>query len=254
MIIAVPKYGIMIAPCFETASNFLIAVAEEGKIILSRQAACTGCIGFGRVNLLKDNNVNILICSGIKTFYQNLLTAADIQVISQVNINAEKAIELYLAGSLTARIPYDDEATQPLIPLDDLICWSKDIFSINGYRIIEDPASIPFPVDFLAEFECPVCHKSIMIAVCCGAHAYKADYEIREFEHVSRSPKFHGRIYVHPGTEAIKNRCAELSIELLDPFDESLEGRRPGPKTIPLLKTPIIGHEKAFMRAGDGQI
>lgn len=248
MVIAIPKYGNLIAPCFETAINFLITVAEDKKIILSRQVSCTECRGFGRVNLLKENNVNVLICGGIETFYRNLLLAANIEVISPVATETDNAIDMYLAGYLSAEKNSYVETDQRLIPLDDLICWSKDIFSINGYRIFSGSENIPFPVDFLAEIDCPVCRKAIMIAVCCGAHAYRADYELKEFERVSRFPKFHGRVYIHPDTEFIRNQCAELGIDLIDPFSESPEGIPSGKKVIPLLKIPVIGHEKAFLR------
>lgn len=246
MIIAMPKYSKMIAPCFETATDFLITVVEDGRIILSRQTSCEGCEGFGRVSLLKENNVDILICGGIKTFYQNILLASGIDVVAPVSADAEKAVELYLAGNLCSRIAPDDETNQPLIPLDDLICWSKDIFSTSGFRIFSDSEHLPFPVDFMAEIDCPICNKSIMLAICCGAHVYKAEYELREFERVSRSPKFHARIYIHPNTGSIRNRCDELGIELIDPFEESLVKGQPGQNAIPLLKTPIIGHEHAF--------
>jgi len=178
VIIAVPKYGRMVAPCFESATEFSIAVVEDGRIILSRQIVCGGCKGFSRVNLLKENSVTILICSGINRFYQNLLSASDIRVISSVNTDADEAIDLYLSGKLNLQIFSDDEIGEPTIPLDDLVCWSKDIFSTSGFRIYSDEERTTFPIDFLAEINCPLCGKLILLAVCCGAHAYKAEHEL----------------------------------------------------------------------------
>jgi predicted Fe-Mo cluster-binding NifX family protein len=246
MIIAAPKYGKMIAPCFETATDFLITVVEDNKVILTRQAACTGCKGFSRVNLLSENRVNVLICSGIKAFYQNLLLASDITVVSSVNLEAEKAVELFLAGDLSLIEVHDDEISEPLIPLDDLVCRSKDIFSAKGFRVRTGIDDMPFPIDFLAEIDCPVCGKSILLAVCCGVHAYKAEYELREFDRVSRTREFHSRVYVHPHSESIEALCRDLGIEFMDPFDDRLERESSRSKAIPLLKIPIIGHEMAF--------
>jgi predicted Fe-Mo cluster-binding NifX family protein len=246
VIIAVPKYGIMIAPCFETATDFLVAVVENGRIILSRQIACAGCKGFGRVSLLNENRVDVLICGGIKAFYQNLLLASDIKVISSVNLEAEKAVELFLAGDLGSTELHDDEISQPLIPLDDLVCWSKDIFSAKGFRVRTGIDDMPFPIDFLAEIDCPVCGKSILLAVCCGVHAYKAEQELREFDRVSRARDFHSRVYVHPYSEPIGALCRDLGIELIDPLDNRLEKEPSSSKAIPLLKVPIMGHEMAF--------
>jgi len=247
MIIAVPKYGTMIAPCFETAGNFLIAIAEDRKIILSRLVTCGGCRGFSRVNLLKENKVDVLICGGIKAFYRNLLSAANIQVLAPINIEVEKAVDLYLHGVLKSMIETDDEQEGlPPIPLDDLICWAKELFTLNGFRIVSDPQTIPFPIDFLAEIECPLCGKTIIVAVCCGAHIYRSEFELKEFERVSRLPKYHARIYIHPKTPTVANICAESGMDLIDPFAESTDVGPMAKKAIPLLKTPIIGHERAF--------
>jgi predicted Fe-Mo cluster-binding NifX family protein len=246
MIIATPKYGKMIAPCFETATDFLIAVAQDNRIILSRQVACAGCKGFSRISLLNENSVNVLICSGIKAFYQNLLLASDIKVISSVNLEAEKAIELFLAGNLGSTQADDDEISRPLVPLDDLVCWSKDILSAKGFRVRTGLDDMPFPIDFLAEINCPRCGKSIMVAVCCGAHAYKTEYELREFDRVSRTREFHSRVYVHPYSESIGALCRDLGIELIDPFADRNERDACHPGAIPFLKIPIIGHEMAF--------
>jgi len=235
----------MVAPCFESATEFSIAVVEDGRIILSRQIVCGGCKGFSRVNLLKENSVTILICSGINRFYQNLLSASDIRVISSVNTDADEAIDLYLSGKLNLQIFSDDEIGEPTIPLDDLVCWSKDIFSTSGFRIYSDEERTTFPIDFLAEINCPLCGKLILLAVCCGAHAYKAEHELVEFKRVSRSPIYNARIYIHPSSVSIKQRCDEFGIELIDPFDESLEKGDKGRNIIPLLRMPIIGHERA---------
>ncbi len=246
MIIAVPKYGKMTAPCFETAGNFLIAIAEDGKIILSRLVSCSGCRGFSRVNLLKENKVDVLICGGIKSFYRNLLSAANITVMSPVNIEVEKAIELYLDGTLQPTMTADDEEGMPPIPLDDLICWAKELFTINGFRIIANSPNAAFPIDFVAEIECPVCGKTITTAVCCGAHLYRSEFELKEFERASRLPKYHARVYIHPWTKTVADFCSDCAMELIDPFSESVDESSAMNKAIPLLKTPIIGHERAF--------
>lgn len=245
MTIAVPYFGHLIAPCFETSSNFIVAVAEDGKIILVRHLTCAGCRGFSRVSLLKEHDVDVLICGGIGEFYLNLLRSSNIKVVDQVSMNPEKAIDSFLRRELVSESSAEESENATPIPLEDLVCWARDLFFSNGYRISTEPDAIIFPIDFVAEIKCPVCGGQITIAVCCGAHTYKAGQELLEFQRVSSSGRFHGRIYIHPRSESVSNLCNAFGIELIDPFDETIDNETIAGSGIPLFKKPIIGHELA---------
>ncbi|RKX29134.1 MAG: hypothetical protein DRP46_07635 [Candidatus Zixiibacteriota bacterium] len=245
--IAIPKFQENVAPCFESASYFMICEADNENEICSQIVECTGCEGFGRVRLLQEHNVNVLICSGIKGFYLDILESSGLTVIENVSLNVEDALQLYLDGKIKSQVHSNNlEELSCEIPHEDLVCWAKELFESHGYTVsIQNDEETPFPVDLVAEMNCPVCHKPIRIAVCCGAHTYRADQEIREFHHVSSSI-YQVKVYVFPGNPLIKQRCREYDIQLIDTDSESANHDQKINGRIPLLDSPIPGHEKAF--------
>ena len=246
MIVAIPQLGDSVAPCFETAGFFLIAVAEAGKAIESRTETCTGCEGFGRVRLLRDNKVNTLVCGGIKRFYRDLLEVSGVSVIDGVSMSATEALSEFLARNLHGEeSETDSEITSGDIPHEDLVCWAKELFDTHGYKVLAVKDRAPFPIDLTAEMTCPVCGKQIKVAICCGAHIYRADKEIREFHYAIRAD-YDVQVYVHPATPGISRHCEEYGIELIDPETELSNSDKHSAKRIPILQKPVSGHERAF--------
>ena len=244
MIIAIPRYDNIVAPCFEVAGTFLLAEIENGRTVSIKVEQCAGCEGFGRIRFLQDKNVKLLICNGIKNFYKDLLVTAGMTVIKDVSMPVEEALEKYTSGRLI-----EDEGQTPLyyvdseIPVDDILCWTRDFFRANGYEVVSGEDIAPFPIDLVARLTCPLCGKPIRVAICCGAHSYRVDQEILAF-HRAAVTDFHAQVYVHPSLPDLKKHCEEFGIELLDPLDESFE--RTADYHIPILKKPVSGHEQAF--------
>lgn len=245
--IAIPRFHENVAPCFESASYFVICELHNKNEVCSEIVKCSGCEGYGRVRLLQEHDIDVLICNGIKGFYLDLLQSTGLTVIDNVSTSIEEAVSLYLSGKIK---PHDHgnnlNELSCEIPHEDLVCWAKELFECHGYSVtVQNSEEIPFPVDLVAVIKCPVCHRPIKIAVCCGAHTYRADQEIREFHHASPS-LYQAKVYVFPGNPLIRQRCREYDIQLIDPDSESanhdckIDGR------IPLLDCPIPGHEKAF--------
>jgi len=245
-----PKLKESIAPCFETARYFLIVNVREGREISSSIVNGTGCEGFGQVRLLQDHNVDTLICGGIKSFYKQLLISCGINVIESVDVPFDDALSLYLDGELE---PSEAEETLPElsveIPHEDLVCWATELFESHGYRILKTEMERAFPIDLVAEINCPVCHRPIRVAVCCGAHTYRSDQEIQEFHHVTRS-SFQARVYVYPARSSVRRCCCDYGIQVLDPDADALNRDHVEPGRIPLLEQPIAGHERAFAPGG----
>lgn len=245
MIVAIPKFHETIAPRFKVAKYFIISVVTGGRVVSSKIEDCTGCEGFGRIRLLRDKKVNILICNGIKSFYRDLLGASGLTVIPNIALPAGDALAQFLAGELKPEV-YGASFTSfsCQIPREDLVCWAKELFESHGYDVTAGPDKAAFPIDLVAEMRCPVCRKPVRVAICCGAHTYRTDQEIKEF-HRAAASDYHARVYVHPGTPSIHQCCKEYGIELIDPDSELTIADRPGSHRIPILQEPLYGHEKA---------
>jgi len=247
VILAIPKFGQVVAPCFEVASEFLFVVIESGRKTGVSYERCGECEGIGRVRFVQDHHGDILICNGIKAFYKDLLVDSGIGVISGVALEIEPAIAGFINGDLKPDTESADfiETSEPM-PLADMVCWARDLFKTSGYEVHKGENRAPFPIDLIAEMKCPVCHRPIRVAICCGAHTYRVDQELREFRRVSAND-YHARIYVYPdigqpGAPDLKKRCEEFGIELLDPLTESVE--ETAKRKIPIIKGSILDHEE----------
>jgi predicted Fe-Mo cluster-binding NifX family protein len=242
--VAIPKYGDEIAPCFERAGQFLIIEIKDKTVINRAIHECSGCEGFERVRLLKKLDIDRLICDGIKSFYHDLLRSEGITVFRNITATVERALDLCLKGELIDEVPPRECPAEPLkIPLQDMICWAKDLFRSHGFQISKAADLAPFPVDLIAEMRCPVCHKPVRVAICCGSHTYRIDQELKLFHRVATAD-FHSQVYVYPANSTAAQICNEYGIELLEPGAEmDLPGKKR--KRIPLLRLPVSGHEQA---------
>ena len=245
MLVAIPKMKDAVAPCFEVARSFVLARIEKGELVSQRILECTGCEGFGRVQVLRDAQAQALICNGIKAFYRDLLEALGIRVFAQVSARVDAALAMYLRGELSGEeYPNGCMVERPSLPLEDLICWARELFSSHGYQVQDGDELAPFPVDLVALIECPLCHKPVRIAICCGVHSYRSSQDIRKFHQVT-STDYNARVYVHPEEPRVKKLCEEYDIELLDPGERFACRDYPVSDRLPILQNRVAGHEKA---------
>jgi predicted Fe-Mo cluster-binding NifX family protein len=245
MLVAIPKMKDAVAPCFEVTRSFVLARIENGEVISQRILECTGCEGFGRIQTLRDARAQVLVCNGIKAFYRDLLEALGIRVYARVSAGIDQAIAMYARSD----IPGDENAENYMVrsrplPLEDLICWTRELFSSHGYRVQDGEDLAPFPVDLVAQIECPLCHKPVRIAICCGVHSFRSSEDIRKFHQVT-STDYNTRVFVHPEEPRVKKLCDEYDIELLDPGEKFACRDYPVSDRLPVLQKPVAGHEKA---------
>jgi len=246
MKIAIPTYGDNIAPCFEAAGFFTLVSTNDNIPVSSKPITCSGREGYNRVRLLQVHSVEVLLCNGIKGFYRDMLTGSGITVIQGVSGPAASVLAEFLNGELKAESHDADEISEPCeISHEELVEWTADYFGSCGYRISSGPGEDAGLVDLVAEMSCPLCGKPVRIAICCGAHTYRANLEIREFHHATLSG-FNARVYVRPGDPAIANCCREFGIEFIDPKNALPNGKICTEQPIPALIGPVIGHERAF--------
>lgn len=249
--VAIPILDEDLAPCFEVARYFMICDITARDEVTTSIEKCAGCEGFGRVRFLQDNKVNILICNGIKTFYRDLLIAGDIKVISNIGLSANEALNDFLLKKLKFDVVAVPESpTLSPIPRDDLVCWARELFESNGYKISRIGKLSHGLIDFVAEIDCPVCGKPIRAAICCGAHTYNYVQEIRQF-HYTTASNYQARVYISIAGSELTQTCREYNVELIDPEMEEKLFHRLAAGKIPLLRLPIQGHERAFPSSKD---
>lgn len=121
MRVAIPRFGESVAPCFEYSATMAIFTIEDGRIAGQIDVAIESRVAYDRVRLMKAKRVDTVICGGVQAFYEDLLKADDIQVISWVSGKVDDLLNLFIEGRLTAgeaRLGGHEEAggTKPPAP------------------------------------------------------------------------------------------------------------------------------------------
>ncbi len=100
MKVAIPRFQESVAPCFEYSATIAIFTIEEKRIVEQIDFPLRSKDPFDRVRLLKDQNVNTVICGGVRERYEDLLKTNGIQVISWASGPVESLLDLFMRGSL----------------------------------------------------------------------------------------------------------------------------------------------------------
>lgn len=244
--VAIPKLGELVAPRFEAARCIQIVTVKDGKIVESNTIDCNVAEDYQRVRLLQIHRVSVLICNGINTSIKDILAATGIKVIEKYSGNTEDLIQDYLQGNVISIAKTSTTAASPPDILhENLIERARHLFEANGFQVVSGPGPEAFLIDLIAEMECPVCNLPIRVAICCAAHTYRADQEITEFHHATRSG-YNARAYVSPHQSSIWKCCEEYGIKAIDANMEPDLEIQQEPTAIPLLSGRIEGHEKLF--------
>lgn len=242
--ILIPDLNGNIAPCFEVASKFELIILERDKVISRKKIACSGEGGFRRIRLIQLNDIDTLICSGIGVFYRDLLYTMNIELMSDVSMELDEALEGYLEGWIKPdKYRPDINARSHTVALSELVSWTRTVFENHGFAVSSGPGQDSFLIDLVAEMACPVCGKAIRAAICCGAHTYRVDQEIREF-HFCAKNDYNARVYVCPCNETAAERCREYNIDYLNFDPVKIAVPIPTGRGVPILNRPIAGHEK----------
>lgn len=248
--IAIPQLNDSVAPRFEAARRFRIAIAERGRIRNSTTLECGGSEGYERVRMLQIHRVDVLICNGINGAYRDMLTGSGMTVASNVSGLIAHALQRFLEGKLLPELAFEgNQMERAPVPHQDLVQTARDLFERHGYRVKPGPGQDAFLIDLVAEIACPECGRPVTVAICCGSHTYRADKEIVEFHHATPSG-YHARVYVCPASRAILNCCREYGVQLVTPDLTDLEEVDP-PSKIPLLRGAVVDHERALNTPGD---
>ena len=104
MKIAIPLFNSRIAPRFDCAHDFLLAVAENGEVIEHEELSATRWTPSERVEKLNDLSVDIVICGGIDNVSARRLNFYRVRVYSWVTGRAEDALQSLIRGELESGI------------------------------------------------------------------------------------------------------------------------------------------------------
>jgi hypothetical protein len=131
-----------------------------------------------------------------------------------------------------------------IVSHEELTKWAQTLFESNGYSVspcLDYDSSL---VNLIAVMSCPICHKKIEVAICCGAQIYRVDQEIQEFHHLAKN-RYDARVYVYLTNPQIAKSCNEYGITFISPEMTDLQLKGMKKSVIPILQKPIEGHENA---------
>ena len=101
MKVAIPRFGEDVAPCFEYSATVAIFTIVDDVVTAQTDFTLQSQRSFDRLRLLKDQEVEVLICGGIQDRFEELIRANGIRVISWVSGEVEELLNRFLEGRLT---------------------------------------------------------------------------------------------------------------------------------------------------------
>jgi hypothetical protein len=169
-----------------------------------------------RVEELKKYQVNLVICNAVRSYTERLLFLNQIRYISGISGTIDHVISEFLQKKLIEKEP--DLNQKALVKKSDikvLINLGREYFFRSGFLLSKPDTNSKTFIDFMGEKETED-HNITRIAVCCGAHLYKVEEEIREFAR-EVDERFDKAYYIHSGCPGIKQICDQNKVILLDP-------------------------------------
>jgi predicted Fe-Mo cluster-binding NifX family protein len=100
MKVAIPRFEEMVAPCYEYSATIAIFTLEQGEVASQVDFRLESRNVFDRLRLLRDQQVDVLICGGVQNTFEDMVKANGVHVISWVSGGVEKLLEQYLRGEL----------------------------------------------------------------------------------------------------------------------------------------------------------
>ena len=92
--------GESVAPCLEYSATIAIFTIEDGRIVDQIDYPIRSRESMDRIRLLRDQQVDIIICGGVQDVYEDLLRATGIELISWASGNTEDLLGRFLRGEL----------------------------------------------------------------------------------------------------------------------------------------------------------
>jgi len=100
MKIAIPVFKTRVSPNFDHAQTALLIGIDKGSVATMNELSLGPVEPQMRATQIKNLGVDVVICGGVSNFLQNLLQEQNIRVIPWITGEAQKALELFMRGSL----------------------------------------------------------------------------------------------------------------------------------------------------------
>lgn len=100
MKVAIPRVGDAIAPRFEHSATITIYTIRDRRVVKAVDYSLRTQEALDRIRLLRDQQVDTLICGGVQRSVENILVASGIHTITWVTGTAAELLELFLRGRL----------------------------------------------------------------------------------------------------------------------------------------------------------
>ncbi len=110
MKVAIPNHDGDVTPCFEYSSGITIYEIRKNRVVAQDDFTLRSKEELDRIRLLRDQEVSVLICSGIQDAHEGLLTASGIRVISWVSGKTNDVLHRFLQDKL---VPGSDRPGTP---------------------------------------------------------------------------------------------------------------------------------------------
>lgn len=103
MKVAIPRFEEKVAPCYEYSATIAIFTLDGKEVASQVDFRLESRNVFDRLRLLRDQQVDVLICGGVQSTFEDMLKASGVHVISWVSGSVEDLLEQYLRGELAPR-------------------------------------------------------------------------------------------------------------------------------------------------------
>ena len=113
MKIAIPRVGEAVAPRLEYSATVAIVTVENGRVVDRLDFPIRSDESLDRIRLLRDQQVDIIICGGVQDVFEDMLRASGFEVISWVSGNIEDLLSLFLKGKLVTGRRSDKRNKRP---------------------------------------------------------------------------------------------------------------------------------------------
>jgi predicted Fe-Mo cluster-binding NifX family protein len=221
MKLAIPTYKNEVAPSFDFSKCFTLFDIDKKSVIKKIELQLPEQSPLSRVQELKKHQVDIIICNAIRSYTERLLHLNQVRYISRITGTVNQVIRDFLQEKLQEKEQdLDQKALVKKSDIHVLIDLGKQYFQNCGFTLSSPDTNSKTFIDFIGEKRRKEKRKT-QIAVCCGAHIYKVEEEIREFAR-EIGDRFDIAYYIHPGCPGIKQICDQYKVVMLDPEELNL--------------------------------